>query len=127
MNVETLLRVEIEDQFVKLGSMTPGSEEHKATVNTAAALTDRLLELEKLEAETQYKENTRKFEEELKLRQAKDERLDRIVKNCISAAGVVLPICLAIWGTKTSLKFEEEGTITTTIGRGFINKLLPKK
>ena len=29
--------------------------------------------------------------------------------------------------TLTSLKFEEEGTVTTIVGRGFVNKLLPKK
>ena len=127
MSIKTLLEVEIEDEFDKLASMTPGTEEHKATVDSVAKLMDRAIELEKLADAAEEKEKDRKFDNDLKLKQAKDERLDRIVKNIISVAGIVLPIGLTIWGTKTSLKFEEEGTVTTTIGRGFINKLLPKK
>lgn len=127
MSIRTLLEVEIEDEFNELADLEKGTDKHKATVDSVAKLMDRAIELEKLEAAAKEREQDRKFENELKLKQAKDERLDRIVKNCISVAGIVLPIGLTIWGTKTSLKFEEEGTITTTIGRGFINKLLPKK
>lgn len=127
MSIKTLLEVEIEDEFDKLANMEPGTDEHKATVDSVVKLMDRAIELEKLADAAEEKEKDRKFDNDLKLAQAKDERLDRIVKNCIGVAGIVLPICLTVWGTKTSLKFEEEGTITTAIGRGFINKLLPKK
>lgn len=127
MSIKTLLEIEIEAEFEKLSKMEPGSNEHKATVDSVTKLMDRAIELEKFDAASQETDDTREFERDLKLKQAKEEKRDRIVKNCISVAGIVLPICLAVWGTKTSLKFEEEGTITTTIGRGFINKLLPKK
>lgn len=127
MSIKTLLEVEIEDQFDKLSEMEKGSDEYKATVDSAIKLTDRMIELEKLEDERLDKEQSRKFDSELKLSEAKEDRKDRIIKNCISVAGIVLPIIVTVWGTKTSLKFEEEGTITTSIGRGFINKLLPKK
>ena len=127
MSIKTLLEVEIEDQFDKLSEMEKGSDEYKATVDSAIKLTDRMIELEKLEDERLDKEQSRKFDSELKLSEVKEDRKDRIIKNCISVAGIVLPITLTVWGTKTSLKFEEEGTITTSIGRGFINKLLPKK
>ena len=127
MSIKTLLEVEIEDQFNKLSEMEKGSDEYKATVDSAIKLTDRMIELEKLEDERLDKEQSRKFDSELKLSEVKEDRKDRIIKNCISVAGIVLPIIVTLWGTKTSLKFEEEGTITTSIGRGFINKLLPKK
>lgn len=127
MSIKTLLEVEIEDQFGKLSEMEKGSDEYKATVDSAIKLTDRMIELEKLEDERLDKEQSRKFDSELKLSEVKEDRKDRIIKNCISVAGIVLPIIVTVWGTKTSLKFEEEGTITTSIGRGFINKLLPKK
>ena len=127
MSIKTLLEVEIEDQFDKLSEMEKGSDEYKATVGSAIKLTDRMIELEKLEDERLDKEQSRKFDSELKLSEVKEDRKDRIIKNCISVAGIVLPIIVTVWGTKTSLKFEEEGTITTSIGRGFINKLLPKK
>ena len=127
MSIKTLLEVEIEDQFDKMSEMEKGSDEYKATVDSAIKLTDRMIELEKLEDERLDKEQSRKFDSELKLSEVKEDRKDRIIKNCISVAGIVLPIIVTVWGTKTSLKFEEEGTITTSIGRGFINKLLPKK
>lgn len=127
MSIKTLLEVEIEDQFDKLSEMEKGSDEYKATVDSAIKLTDRMIELEKLEDERLDKEQSRKFDSELKLSEVKEDRKDHIIKNCISVAGIVLPIIVTVWGTKTSLKFEEEGTITTSIGRGFINKLLPKK
>lgn len=127
MSIKTLLEVEIQDEFDELSNMEKGTDKHKATVDSVTKLMDRAIELEKLKAAAEEKENDRKFENELKLKQAKDERLDRIVKNVISVAGIVTTIGLTVWGTKTSLKFEEEGTITTTIGRGWINKLLPKK
>lgn len=127
MGVKTWLEVEIEEELTALGSMQKGSDEHRATVDSAAKLVDRLIEIEKMADAAEAREQDRKIDIELKTKQAKDEKIDRIVKNCIGVAGVVLPIMLTVWGTKTSLKFEEEGTVTTTIGRGFINKLLPKK
>jgi hypothetical protein len=57
----------------------------------------------------------------------KDEKKDRLFKNIISAAGVVLPLIVTIWGTKVSMQFEKEDSFTTIMGRGFIQKLLPKK
>lgn len=127
MSIKTLLEVEIEEEFEKLSGMKPGTDEHKATVDSVAKLMDRAIELEKLEDAAEEREHDRKFDNELKLKQAKDEKLDRIAKNVISAAGIVLPICLTIWGTVTSLEFEKESSVTTPIGRLFINKLLPKK
>lgn len=127
MSIRTLLEVEIEDEFNELADLEKGTDKHKATVDSVAKLMDRAIELEKLEAAAKEREQDRKFENELKLKQAKDEKLDRIVKNCISVAGIVLPIGLTIWGTVTSLEFEKENSVTTPVGRLFINKLLPKK
>ena len=58
---------------------------------------------------------------------AEDEKRDRRIKNGITIAGIVIPSLITIWGTIKSLNFEKEGTVTTIMGRGFINKLLPKK
>ena len=58
---------------------------------------------------------------------AEDEKRDRRIKNGITIAGIVIPSVITIWGTIKSLNFEKEGTVTTIMGRGFINKLLPKK
>ena len=60
-------------------------------------------------------------------KQMEEEKKDRWIKNGLAAAGIIIPTLVTIWGTVKSIKFEETGTITTIMGRGFINKLLPKK
>ena len=127
VNIETLLYDEIETEFDKLSSTEPGSEKYKVTVDGLTKLMDRAIELERIEVDCKEKAEARESEQLLKKQQMDEEKKDRLVKNIIGAAGIVLPLIVTIWGTKVSLKFEEEGTFTTIMGRGFINKLLPKK
>ena len=53
--------------------------------------------------------------------------LDKTVGYAVNVAGIVLPLLVTIWGTKVTLEFEQEGNVTTIMGKGFFNKLLPKK
>ena len=127
MNIQTLLYDEIEEEFEKLRKIEYGSEQYKVTVDGLTKLMDRAIEMEKFDSECEDKAKTREIEQLEKTQQLADDKKDRLIKNIISGAGVVLPLLVTIWGTKVSLKFEEEGTFTTIMGRGFINKLLPKK
>jgi len=115
-NIETLLHEEIQDGFDALSRMERGTEMHKTTVDEVAKLFDKAIEIEKLEIEAKEREKARE-----------EDRKDRRVKNGIAIGGIVLPLAVTIWGTFKTLKFEEEGTVTTMMGRGFINKLIPKK
>lgn len=107
-NIETLLHEEIVTELEGLRDMETGTEAHKAAVDDLTKLVDRAIEMEKLA-------------------NGGDERKDRLIKNCIAIAGIVIPSVLTIWGTLKSFEFERDGTVTTIMGRGFINKLLPKK
>ena len=127
MNIQTLLYDEIEEEFEKLRKIEYGSEQYKVTVDGLAKLMDRAIEMEKFDSDCEDKAKTRESEQLEKTQQLAAEKKDRLIKNIISGAGIVLPLLVTIWGTKVSLKFEEEGTFTTIMGRGFINKLLPKK
>lgn len=127
MNIQTLLYDEIEEEFEKLRKIEYGSEQYKVTVDGLAKLMDRAIEMEKFDSDCEDKAKTRKSEQLEKAQQLAAEKKDRLIKNIISGAGVVLPLLVTIWGTKVSLKFEEEGTITTIMGRAFVNKLLHKK
>ena len=119
MDTRTLLSEEIRAEFEKLNEMEPGSEPYRTTVEGLTKLIDRETEKEKFEAD--------KLDKIERQKQAKDEKIDRWVKNGISLAGILLPLGVTIWGTVVSLKFETEGSVTSMIGRGFINKLLHKK
>ena len=126
-NIETLLHEEIQDGFDALSRMERGTEIHKTTVDEVAKLFDKAIEIEKIEIEAKDKAKSREIEANLKLAQIEEDRKDRRVKNGIAIGGIVLPLAVTIWGTFKTLKFEEEGTVTTIMGRGFINKLIPKK
>ena len=126
MRIEHLLKEEIEKEFKELERMDTGSESYKVAVDGLTKLVDRVIEIEKTEAELREKVNSRESDNNLKLQQAKDDKINRIAGHAINVAGIVLPIAVTIWGTRTSLKFEETGTVTTLMGRGFIQKLLPK-
>lgn len=127
MNIDTMLREEIATELEKLNDMEKGSDEYKVTVDGLTKLMDRVIEMEKVDNDAKEKAEARMRDDAIELQKLEDDRKDRIVKNIIGAAGVVLPLLVTIWGTKVSLKFEEEGTFTTIMGRGFINKLLPRK
>ena len=123
MSIENLMEVEISEEFKTLSEMEKGSEPYIKTVDGLTKLMDRAIEMEKLELEKKNRQKDDLFKES----QVKEERKDRLVKNCIAAAGIVIPSIITVWGTLKSLKFEQEGTVTTIMGRGFVNKLLPKK
>lgn len=126
MRIENLLKEEIEKEFKELERMDTGSESYKVAVDGLTKLVDRMIEIEKTEAELREKINSRESDIDLKLQQAKDDKINRIVGHAINVAGIILPIAVTIWGTKASFEFEKEGTISTLMGRGFVNKLLPK-
>lgn len=127
MNIETLLNDEIESELKLLKDMEIGSDDYKMTVDGLVKLMDRAIEIEKINVEHEEKSSDREADTDVKLAQMEEDKKDRVIKNLIGIAGILIPTAVTIWGTLKSLKFEEEGTVTTIMGRGFINKLLPKK
>lgn len=116
MDIETLLNKELKSEFEVLEELEGGTDDYVKMVDGIAKLMDRAIEIEKIN-----------LEHDERIEQAKEEKKDRLIKNIMTAAGIIIPTIVTIWGTKASFKFEQEGTITTIMGRGFINKLLPKK
>lgn len=127
MNIESLLRDEIQGEFEGLKDLEMGSETYKTSVEGLTKLVDRAIEYEKLNAESDAKLDDRENDRELKTRQMDEDKKDRMVRNGISIASILIPTAVTIWGTLKSFKFEETGNVTTIMGRGFIQKLLPKK
>ena len=116
MSMTTKLQVEIDEKLDELAKLDPSSKEYSAAVDSVTKLMDRAIEIEKLEASETHNE-----------KQMKEDRKARLVKNCIDVGSIVLPLAVTIWGAKASFKFEETGTITTGIGRKFMDKLISKK
>ena len=127
MDNKELLSEEIRETIEVLGELEVGTEDYKVAVDGLTKLMDREIELKKLELDARERELAREDEKILKLAEMESENRDRLIKNILTGASIVSGIGLTVWGTLKSLKFEETGTVTTTIGRGFINKLLPRQ
>lgn len=111
-----LVNEEIKDELSLVRSLQYGSDEYQTAINTTTKLMDKQIEMEKLRTDNEHK-----------LIEMKSEKKDRIVKNVLNGVGIVGGFALTVWGTVYSTKFEQDGSYTTIMGRGFISKLLPKK
>ena len=127
MSIKRLLDEEIERQIEDLKTKEIGTDEYKSTVDGVSKLLDRTIEMDKLDQEALESREEREFDQQFKSAQMEQESKNKVVDRIINIAAIVLPIGCTIWGTVKTLKFEEKGTVTTIMGRGFINKLLPKK
>lgn len=116
MYIDEMLGEELAREFEELGKLEVGTDTYRTAVEGVTKLADRLIEVEKMNVDNQNKQTV-----------MNEDRKDRRVKNVLAAAGIIVPTVVTVWGTFKSFKFEETGTITTIMGRGFINKLLPKK
>ena len=123
MGIRTLLEEEIQSEFEILNDLEVGSDEYKVTVDGLTKLMDRQIELEKNDIEREVEARNREIETELKQKQLDDERKDRLVRNIIAACGIAVPAVIQVWGTRSAFKFEEEGSITTNVGKGYINNI----
>lgn len=124
------LEKEINSQVELLKDMESGTDEYKATVDGVTKLTDRLIEIEKLELQKEAQRRN-EFSElntnRLKCEQLAQEKRDRKITNLINVIGIAVPAALTVWGTFKTMEFEKEGTVTTIFGREFFKKLFYKK
>lgn len=127
MSVKRLLNDEIVSEIENLNKVPLGSEEHKIAADALAKLLDKSIEMDKLDLEYQDKADSREAANNLKRIEIEEEKKDRRVKNILTGVSVIGGFAVTIWGAIKSLEFEKTGTITTIMGRGFIQKLLPKK
>lgn len=113
-------------------------EEYKTTIDGLTKLMDRAIEIEKSEKEliskTDSQEEERRIkeaqfeaEQKIKTEQLEEDRKSRKTQMFVTIGSLLLTTGVTIWGTLASFKFERDGNITTIMGRGFIQKMLPKK
>ena len=166
--IKELLKEELKSNFEALKETDIDSDEYKSEVDSTAKLIDRLVEIEKAEAEAEDRSKRREIEiekneidaKERKMRieienqrlnieaedreerrnieiekneieaedrrqQAKTNRIDMIVRNGLSAAGVILPLLAGVWATNKSLKieFKDEDIVTSTVAKEGFRKL----
>lgn len=124
--IKRLLEEELVNEIGELGRMDLGSDEYKTTVDGIGKLMDRVNESEKIKLEAQEKEAIRLQDAEIKMEQIKQDKKNRWAQIGTTLAGLAIGTVVTIWGTMTTLKFEEEGTVTTTAGKSHIKNLFKK-
>lgn len=127
MDYMALLDDVIVNELKNLKDTKGETDEYKATVECVTKLMDRSIEIKKLEFDQTNKLSRQVIDDKAKVKQDEEDRKDRLIKNCISVAGIVIPALITIWGTLKSLKFEQDGTVTSMAGRAFVSRLFPKK
>lgn len=120
-----MLDAEIEYEFEKLADTEFGSKEYQIGVDGVTKLIDRAIEYKKMDAEKE-----RLVEEtQIRNKQQKDEKNNRLVQNILTGAGIVIPVAVTIWGAVMSFKieFRDNEIVSSTVGRKFVDKILSGK
>jgi hypothetical protein len=115
-SIKTLLHEEIENEIEKIGDMELGTPEHAKAVESWSKLVNSANEINKTEASIAQAEQ-----------QMTDEKRSRLVGYGFRLLEIGAPLAMTWAGTKMVLKFEETGSITTTVGRQIIPKLFRSK
>lgn len=150
--INKLMDKEIVSQIKALGSLQSGSKEQTEAVKNLTALYEARINEEKVQLDAEDKREKREMDREqhradealkksqaadeaaarerdLKLKEAQmeDQKVDRLMRAGIAMVEIGLPlVCYGHWFRK-GLKFEETGSITSSMMRNLINKFKTKK
>ena len=123
MSVETNLKEEVLLELDELSKAEFGSEKYKTGVSGVMQLTDRLIEMSKMDSEYDKLElENRKLD--LEIMKFEEDKKDRKTKNRISVLSTVLPSVIAVVGGAAMFIYEERGSITSQTGRKIIDKYI---
>lgn len=129
-----LLDEEIRSELLQLADLNPGSKEKTAAVEDVTKLYRLKLEETKNEMEFGEKYERRRMENEqcdlealAREKQMKEQVKERYIRVGIAAAELVLPLVFYAAWIRMGLKFEEDGTFTSTTFKGLINRFRPTK
>lgn len=122
MSVKTLFTDEIREEMTELNKMELGADDYKVTAGVVNQLTDRLIELEKLELERD-KIDIEKTKIEIEQQKADDELYDKKVKNRIAIGTAIGGAVVTVGMALVSLVSEEKGILNTTnVGRKMFDR-----
>lgn len=124
MNIERKLSEEFESQMEGLHKIELGTDAYKVTVDGVTKIADRIIELKKIEVEREEKSVDRDVEESLKTQEMKELKKDRIVRNVIEGAKVVVPVVGAFAMGIISMKWEKVDTLTSSAGKASLREIL---
>lgn len=127
--MEEKLLKEIQDQLDGLSHLDQKSDEFNEATKSVCSLMDRMIDIRKFESECAIKESeldNKSRELDLKEQSLSNEKKRHIIDTALKTAGFAATTTLTIWGTIKTFQFEETGSITSNVGRKFIDKLIKR-
>lgn len=122
MNYESELNGIIARQITEIDRLEVGSEQYKVAVDGVCKLIDKSVEVRKIRVSKLDRDDERI----IKLEQMKNDKKERKIQMFINIGGIIIPVIVTVWGTFKTFEFEREGTVTTILGRKFIQNLFKK-
>ncbi|BDE86934.1 hypothetical protein CE91St42_13920 [Oscillospiraceae bacterium] len=125
--INQLVDLELKRQLKALPGLETGSAEQTAAVKNLTALYEARINEDKLLLDAKEKQEARESELRLKEADREEKKVDRMFHAGIALLEIGLPlVCYGHWFRK-GLKFEETGSITSSMMRNLINKFRTKK
>lgn len=127
MELKELIQKEVESELKVLSTADVGSDKYKATVDHIVKLTDKVIDMEKLEIESEKASEQLNANSDLKWQEIEANSKDRKTQNRIAIAGLIVNSALIVWGTLKTFKFDNASTVTSTLGRDILRRFVPRK
>mgnify|MGYP004626849527 CR=1 FL=1 len=127
MELKELIQKEVESELKVLSTTDVGSDKYKATVDHIVKLTDKVIDMEKLEIESEKASEQLNANSDLKWQEIEANSKDRKTQNRIAIAGLIVNSALIVWGTLKTFKFDNTSTVTSTLGRDILRRFVPRK
>lgn len=126
MSYIKMIEDELEHQVSEMKRYEVGSKEYETAAKAISVLHNIIQESKKLEIDTDMKNITLENEYDVKSKQADENKRNRLWNTVVEIGGIVIPAVITIWGTKTTLRFEADGTPTSITSRSILPRLFKK-
>lgn len=98
-----------------INELAIGSNECKIYMEENDKIRNELIKVEQIEAD-----------KEMKYRQLESDNRNEKIKNGITIVSTLIGLGISVWGIKTTFKFDEGATVTSTLGHGILNSTILK-
>lgn len=128
-SVKELLRdewVKANEQLSKI-NIKDDRESYRALSDRVTKLEQQLVEIETTELEVEGRAAIQDIEEQLKNQEFEEGKKDRIIRNAVEVAKIVVPVLGAFTMGLISMRWEKEDTLTSTAGKNSLRDVLKFK
>ena len=125
--IKDMLDGVIRERIDKMGSDESTEEEKAQAIRDVTQL--HKLRIEEIKAQAEVEDKQKRFEEEQQknARQARDTKIDRIVKIAVGAVELLVPLGFYGMWMKQGFMFEEKGSFTSTTFKNLFSRFRPTK